>query len=95
MEIKERTLARTTPPDTEPGRYRPPDSLLTALLTTVFAHALTRTDDICALAGQRHHEAAVAQFQYRTSGRADRYGVFGGQVPLCRQTGPPGSTTEC
>jgi integrase len=28
MEIKERALARTTPPDTEPGRYSAPDSLL-------------------------------------------------------------------
>jgi site-specific recombinase XerD len=31
MEIKERALARTTPPDTEPGRYTPADSLLTFL----------------------------------------------------------------
>jgi len=31
MEIKERALARTTPPDTEPGRYSPPDSLLAFL----------------------------------------------------------------
>jgi integrase/recombinase XerD len=31
IEIKERALARTTPPDTEPGRYRAPDSLLAFL----------------------------------------------------------------
>jgi len=31
MEIKERALARTAPPDTEPGRYEPPDSLLAFL----------------------------------------------------------------
>ena len=31
MEIKERALARTTPPDTQPGRYSPPDSLLAFL----------------------------------------------------------------
>ena len=31
MEIKERALARTTPSDTEPGRYKAPDSLLTFL----------------------------------------------------------------
>ena len=31
MEIKERALARTTPPDTKPGRYTAPDSLLTFL----------------------------------------------------------------
>jgi integrase/recombinase XerD len=31
MEIKERALARTTPPDTKPGRYTPPDSLLVFL----------------------------------------------------------------
>jgi integrase/recombinase XerD len=29
--LKERALARTTPPNTEPGRYRPPDPLLTFL----------------------------------------------------------------
>ena len=28
MAIKERALARTTPPDSTPGRYRPPDHLL-------------------------------------------------------------------
>ena len=26
--LKERALARTTPPGTTPGRYKPPDSLL-------------------------------------------------------------------
>jgi site-specific recombinase XerD len=31
MQIKERALARTTPPDTPPGRYRPPDRLLAFL----------------------------------------------------------------
>jgi len=31
LAIKERALARTTPPDTDPGRYRPSDSLLTFL----------------------------------------------------------------
>ena len=31
MKIKERALARTTPPDTTPGRYRPPDRLLAFL----------------------------------------------------------------
>ena len=31
MSIKERALARTAPPDTTPGRYRPPDSLLAFL----------------------------------------------------------------
>jgi integrase/recombinase XerD len=31
MKIKERALARTTPPDTPPGRYRPPDRLLAFL----------------------------------------------------------------
>ena len=31
MAIKERTLARTTPPDSAPGRYRPPDRLLAFL----------------------------------------------------------------
>lgn len=31
MAIKERALARTTPPDTSPGRYRPPDQLLAFL----------------------------------------------------------------
>jgi integrase/recombinase XerD len=29
--LKERALARTTPPDTAPGRYRPPDALLAFL----------------------------------------------------------------
>ncbi len=29
--LKERALARTTPPDTAPGRYRPPDTLLAFL----------------------------------------------------------------
>ena len=31
MTIKERALARTTPPDSAPGRYRPPDTLLAFL----------------------------------------------------------------
>ncbi len=31
MQIKERALARTTPPDAKPGRYRPPDTLLAFL----------------------------------------------------------------
>ena len=31
MKIKERALARTTPPDNPPGRYRPPDRLLAFL----------------------------------------------------------------
>ena len=29
--IKERALARTTPPGMRPGRYRPPDKLLAVL----------------------------------------------------------------
>jgi integrase/recombinase XerD len=28
LAIKERALARTTPPHTKPGRYRPPDRIL-------------------------------------------------------------------
>lgn len=31
MTLKEKALARTTPPGTKPGRYQPPDSLLTFL----------------------------------------------------------------
>ena len=31
LSLKERALARTTPPDTTPGRYRPPDALLAFL----------------------------------------------------------------
>ena len=31
MTIKERALARVQPPDTSPGRYRPPDTLLAFL----------------------------------------------------------------
>ncbi len=31
LELKERALARTTPPSTKPGRYRPPDKLLAFL----------------------------------------------------------------
>ena len=31
MTLKEQALARTTPPDTPPGRYRPPDTLLAFL----------------------------------------------------------------
>jgi site-specific recombinase XerD len=33
MQIKERALARTTPPNATPGRYRPPDPLLAFLET--------------------------------------------------------------
>jgi integrase/recombinase XerD len=31
LALKERALARTAPPDTSPGRYRPPDPLLAFL----------------------------------------------------------------
>jgi integrase/recombinase XerD len=31
LAIKEQALAKTTPPNSAPGRYRPPDSLLTFL----------------------------------------------------------------
>jgi hypothetical protein len=31
LAFKERALARTTPPNTKPGRYRPPDALLAFL----------------------------------------------------------------
>jgi integrase len=31
LAIKERALARTNPPNARPGRYRPPDKLLTFL----------------------------------------------------------------
>ena len=31
MALKERALARTKPPTTKPGRYQPPDTLLTFL----------------------------------------------------------------
>jgi integrase/recombinase XerD len=31
LTLKERALARTTPPDAKPGRYRPPDPLLAFL----------------------------------------------------------------
>ncbi len=31
MALKERALARTTPPDTSPGRYHAPDDLLAFL----------------------------------------------------------------
>jgi integrase/recombinase XerD len=31
MQIKEPALARTTPPNATPGRYRPPDTLLAFL----------------------------------------------------------------
>jgi integrase/recombinase XerD len=31
LSLKEQALARTTPPGTAPGRYRPPDDLLTFL----------------------------------------------------------------
>jgi integrase/recombinase XerD len=31
MSLKERAIARTTPPNATPGRYRPPDSLLAFL----------------------------------------------------------------
>ena len=33
MTQKERAIAKTTPPDTKPGRYRPPDPLLAFLET--------------------------------------------------------------
>jgi integrase/recombinase XerD len=31
LELKERALARTTPPGTRPGRYHPPEEILTLL----------------------------------------------------------------
>jgi hypothetical protein len=31
LALKEKALARTTPPDTAPGRYRPPDPLMAFL----------------------------------------------------------------
>lgn len=31
LALKERALARTTPPNTRPGRYRPPDAVLAFL----------------------------------------------------------------
>jgi len=31
LALKEQALARTKPPDTKPGRYRPPDTLLAFL----------------------------------------------------------------
>lgn len=31
LALKEQALARTTPPDTKPGRYQPPDTLLAFL----------------------------------------------------------------
>ncbi len=31
LEMKERALARTTPPDVQPGRYKAPDPLLAYL----------------------------------------------------------------
>jgi integrase len=31
MTIRERALARTAPPNSKPGRYRPPDTLLAFL----------------------------------------------------------------
>ena len=31
LALKERALARTTPPDSKPGRYRPPDAILAFL----------------------------------------------------------------
>ena len=33
MSQKQRAIARVTPPGTKPGRYRPPDTLLTFLET--------------------------------------------------------------
>jgi len=33
LKLKERAIARTTPPDTRPGRYKPPDTLLAFLET--------------------------------------------------------------
>src|SRR5262249_13137488 len=37
LALKERALARTKPPDTKPGRYRPPDQLLAFLRPLLFA----------------------------------------------------------
>jgi len=48
------------------------------VVTTVLRSRPGRADDICALAGQCHHEAAVMQLQHRASGRTERYGVLGG-----------------
>jgi integrase/recombinase XerD len=31
LELKEKALARTSPPDIKPGRYQPPDDLLAFL----------------------------------------------------------------
>ena len=31
LQLKEKALARTRPPNTRPGRYRPPDNLLALL----------------------------------------------------------------
>lgn len=31
LALKEKALARTTPPDVKPGRYRPPDPLMAFL----------------------------------------------------------------
>ena len=31
LKLKEKALARTPPPDTRPGRYKPPDQLLAFL----------------------------------------------------------------
>ena len=31
LALKERAIARTAPPDTRPGRYKPPDTLLAFL----------------------------------------------------------------
>ena len=31
LTLKERALARTTPPGTGPGRYRPPDDLIASI----------------------------------------------------------------
>ena len=31
LALKEQAIARTTPPDTQPGRYKPPDTLLAFL----------------------------------------------------------------
>jgi integrase/recombinase XerD len=31
LELKQKAIARTTPPDSKPGRYRPPDNLLAFL----------------------------------------------------------------
>jgi integrase/recombinase XerD len=41
LALKEQALARTTPPGTAPGRYRPPDKLLAFLEALEYAEELT------------------------------------------------------